>query len=48
MILDSENPIDIAYHLSNNVGELALARADSAERARTIGRPRGVSRRPLP
>ena len=42
MILDSENPIDIAYHLSNNVGELrALARADSAERARTIGRLEG-------
>jgi len=38
MILDSDNPVDIAYHLSNNISELrALARADAAERARVIG-----------
>lgn len=42
LILDSENAVDIAYHLSNNVGDLrALTRANASERARAIGRMEG-------
>ncbi len=42
MILDSENAVDIAYYLSNNVGELRnLVRSDIAEQARVIGRLEG-------
>lgn len=41
-ILDSENPVDIAYFLAHNVGELrALLRKTPVERARDIGRLEG-------
>lgn len=42
MILDSENAVDIAYYLANNVGELrTLVRAGVSEQARVIGRLEG-------
>jgi len=42
MVLDSENAVDIAYHLSNNVSELRkVTQMDYAERARYIGRLEG-------
>ena len=37
-VLDSENAVDIAYYLSNNISELRkLARATPAEQARAVG-----------
>ena len=42
MILDSENAVDIAYYLANNVSELrTLVRAGVSEQARVIGRLEG-------
>lgn len=41
-ILDSDNPVDIAYHLANNLDDLrSLSKADPAGRARIIGRLEG-------
>jgi len=42
LVVDSEAPVDIAYHLSNNASELLkITRADPAERMRLIGRLEG-------